>query len=753
VQARLSPRRFSSPAERLLAVARSRLESDARVRYVAVSALLAALTIVFTWPLLAHFGSGVLGAPGDVPNGIRVWWSLAEQHGNPFTTARDLLINAPEGVSVNRAVYIGNGLFQGFWWFGGLTIGWVAAYNLFDLLVFVASGIAAFVLFDRLRFGVWPALFGAYVFTFNPNHIEKMYSSAPLAATGVLPLVLVALFVRRRSPTGRNAIFVGLALLAAFYLNSYLGLFAVWMAGVFIAVEIALPAGAVRRRDVIRSYYFTAVTLVLGLGPVAWSWASNVATVQGVAATRTAPFTGGFASPQLFLLPGPRNPVLGGPMRSWLHGHLAWEGTMFFGYTTLILAVVGVVVALVRRRSGNLDRERFFYVVFAVTLVVTSIWAALPPSIDVLGLHLPVLQEVLTRVTTLFRVFARFGVLIGLGVIMLAVFALASVSRTMLGRGVCVAALVLVAFELYVPRPDVVSVHHDLVGITTPQIGQSLSGTPVLLSLADPPSYVSWLEEHPGGIVADYPSPAAPDGRWEWKNDYYQTTHHHPLWQTTSTSDSAQDSNGTRAAAVDLDAPATPSVLDAAGVRYVIEHQDEYRARNEPVPNPAVTCGLAPVARFPRDSVVIYDVTAHARGFVTRGAGFDSIANPQLWPESKGFAWIGASAHLTVFWPSTGHVLVEGSAVSLGQPRTLFVRDVTGNVVATWAIGTDETSFHIRLGIEPYFNTFTLTTTPGPVTRGFGDDRKVSIAISQMRVLSGSGSSTLSVPTEPGCKN
>jgi hypothetical protein len=725
------------------------LESEARVRYLAVSVLFAAVTLLTTWPLMARFGSGVLGSPGDVPNGIRVWWSLSEQHGNPFTTARDLLINSPEGVPVNRAVYIGNALFQGFWWFGGLSIGWVPAYNLFDLLAFVASGIAAFVLFDRLRFGVLPALFGAYVFMFNPNHIEKMYSSAPLAATGVLPLVLLVLFARRRAPTARNAVFVGLALLAAFYLNSYLGLFALWMAAVFIAVELALPAaGVLRRRDLIRSYYFAGVTLVLGLGPVAWSWASTAATVQGVADTRTTALQGGFASPELFLLPGPRNPVLGGPMRSWLHGHLAWEGTMFVGYTTLILAVLGVIVAIVRRRAGDLDRERFFYVVFAVALVVTSIWAALPP-----GVHVPVLQEILIRVTTLFRVFARFGVLVGLGVVMLAVFTLANISRTVLGRVACVAALLLVAFELYVPRPSVVSVGDDLVGISVREIGQSLSGTPTLLSLNRPPSYVSWLEAHPGGIVADYPSPAAPDGRWEWKHGFYQTTHHHPLWQTTSTSDAGQDSNGTRAAAANLDAPTTPSILSATGVRYVVAHQDEYRARKEPVPHPVVRCGLTQVARYPHDSVVVYRVTAPLRGWVTRGDGFNSIANPKLWPESMGFAWIGHSASLTVFWPTVDRVLIHGAAVSLNQPRTLFVRDAKGEVVATWQIGTGVTTFDIPVSVDPRLNVFTLTTSPGATTRGFGDNRTVSIAVSEIRVLSESGSSALSAPIVPGCRN
>lgn len=734
---------------RLLSRARTRLGDDARARYLAVSVLFAGLVVAFTWPLLLHFDSAVLGGPGDVPNGLRVWWSLFAQHSNPFTSARDYFINTPQGVPVNRAVYLANGLFQGFWWFGGQVIGWTAAYNLFDLFVFAAAGVAAFILFDRLEMGVLPGLFGAYVFTFNPNHVEKVYSSAPLAATAVLPLLVLALFGKRRSASRRNAVIVGVALLVAFYLNTYIGLFAIWATGAFVLVELALPPTGTRRLDVVRSYYFTALVLVFGLAPAAWSWATNASTVGALAATRAAPLPGGFGSLQLYLLPGPRNPWFGAPMRSWLHGHLAWEGTMFIGYTTIALALLGLTVAVVRRRAGALSRDATVYVTFAFVLVVTGVWASLPPGLHVAGLHVIVPQEILARETTLFRVFARFGVLVGLGAIMLAVFALANLPRAVYARVVPFAAIAFVAIELWVPLPRVISVQKDLVGITVAQIGTSLSGTPVLLSFEHPPPYVKWLAAHPGGVVADYPSPAAPDGRWEWKHFFYQTIHHHPLWQTTSTSDAKQDVSGFRESAADIANPLTPVLFRATKVRYVVAHLDEYRARNEPVPQPKQSCGMTPVARFP--SVVIYRVTAPSRGWVARGSDFYSTYNPKLWPESIGYAWMGSKAKLAVFWPKADHVIIRGPAVSLNRPRTLFVRDSHGAVVASWRIATDETTFDLSVDVHAGFNFFSLTVSPGPKVRGFGDPRRVSVAMPTIGVLSVAGSKVPNHPIGSDC--
>jgi hypothetical protein len=487
--------------------------------------------------------------------------------------------------------------------------------------------------------------------------------------------------------------------------------------------------------------------------PVAWSWLGTAKTVEAFASTRTTAQDGAFATFQLYLLPGARNPWLGGPMRSWLHSHLAWEGTLFFGYTTLALAAGGLVVAIVRWRSGALGRDAGAYVLVAVGLILAGVWASLPPTIEIAGLHLPVAQELLHRGTTLFRIYARFGVVVGLGEIMLAVFLLRHVRNASVARIVGIVAIAVLALELYVPRPKPVSIPRDVSAVSIAEIGASLSGTPVLLPVSSSPAYVHWLNRHPGGIVADYPRPHNPDGRWEWKQAFYQTRHHHPLWQVTSTAADVQDRFGVRRAAADLDRALTPFILAAANVRYVVVHENEYRALGEAVPRPAVRCGLRPVVRFPESSVVVYRAPNQSdRGWASRGTGFNSIANAKLWPESEGYSWMGDVGQVGIFWPKADTVVIRSSAVSLDVPRKLAVHDATGAEVGAWLIAPTETTFNIPVNVRAGFNTFTLVATPGAKRRGFGDSRAVSVAMPEITVSSATGKNLAGPPPSASCR-
>ena len=70
-------------------------------------------------------------------------------------------------------------------------------------------------------------------------------------------------------------------------------------------------------------------------------------------------------------------------MHDWLETHLSWEFSMFFGYTTIALALAGVGVAIWKRSQGELGRESAALVVFAVALIATSVWASMPPKVHV----------------------------------------------------------------------------------------------------------------------------------------------------------------------------------------------------------------------------------------------------------------------------------------------------------------------------------------------------------------------------------
>ncbi len=693
-----------------------------------VTLVLALVTVAGTWPHARDFSTTVLGG-GDVLMGVRELWALEEQGGNPFTTARDAYLAAPEGTPGLRAANVANVLFVGSLWVLGKMFGWIVAFNAYNMLAFVLSGTAAFALLDRLKFGVLPAAFGAYVFAFNPNHIEKAFGHAPLAATWILPLLLLALLRKRASPTVGRSLTVGGLLVVAFYLNSYLGLFALWMTFVFGVVEFAIRPASSTVYEVVRSYYFVSVLWVLAMTPIAVSWYSDRTAVAAFSSDRRGVLSGGSASAQLYLLPGPRNPWLGDPMSRWLETNLSWEFTMFFGYTTIALALGGLVLAYVKRRRRTLSREAAALIIFSLALTLSSLWASLPPKVRIGGLELPTLGYFLREVTTIYRVYSRFGVLVGLGLVILAAYALANLRPRRLAQAVSAVALVAVALELYVGPAAVVRIQDVRAPANVAELAGLGSGRPEIVSVEEPPSYLRFLKERPPGIVADYPNPANPDWRWAWQDVFYQYFHGHPLWQAMWSGDG--EVSPVRDFAADLNKRVVPSVLAGAQVRYVVVHRDRYRVLEERQPSPR--CGMKKIGSFPKENVDIYRVTARGdEGFAARGRGFYSIANDKVWPEDRGFRWMGDRSDILVFSPRDDEIFLSGLAVSLGRSRRLDVIDVSGGSVGSWEILEAETSFRVPLRVKSGMNRFTLRVTPGAEPRSSWDTRKVTLAVSPL---------------------
>jgi hypothetical protein len=244
---------------------------------------------------------------------------------------------------------------------------------------------------------------------------------------------------------------------------------------------------------------------------------------------------------------------------------------------------------------------------------------------------------------------------------------------------------------------------------------------------------VTWLRDHARGIVADYPDPAAPNGRWAWKDVYEQYNHHRPLWQLST---SVADSDGERTLAGDLAARVTPSVLAVAGVHWVVLHAQRYRALHEAVPTPA--CGLRRAATF-SNGVSIYRVDATVDTAWVSKTGFYSLYNPKLWPESLGMRWMGDQAAMRIYSHSTRTLVLSTLAVSLNRDRTISVVRDDGEVVAAARVNPTGSIFSLTIPVEAGFNDFVLRADPGAEVRGDGDTRRVTIAMNPFRIQDEAG--------------
>ena len=322
---------------------------------------------------MLHPGSRIACCTADGTSTLRDYWAASVQHRNPFSFSFDALDGAPQGLVRTPATVLANGGLQTafVWWLRG-PLGAVAAWNLFLFLGVVATAIATFVLLERLGCSFTASLFGAYVFAFSPYAFERAYAGhLGLLQNWVLVLVAGALLGLRERRSLTRAAAVGAAVALAFYVSAYQGLLAGFAAFVFLAVELVRLRG---RREWLRSALLgAAVYLVaaLALLPILILYARERSTVRAEVSHHVGEISNLSAKATAYLLPSPRNPLF-----HWLGGFHPLdltEQTLFFGYTTVALALAAVL--LLRRGDPWLQasERRLWTAVFAAVLAPAAV--------------------------------------------------------------------------------------------------------------------------------------------------------------------------------------------------------------------------------------------------------------------------------------------------------------------------------------------------------------------------------------------
>ena len=571
------------------AEAARRARRSGKARYGAALAVFGLAIVVWFHAVVVHPGSRVLFGFSDTTGVLRYEWAANAQHKNPFTFKHDALEGAPEGQNYSPAVELGGAAVQtGFVWWLHDVFGFVGAWNAFILVGFIGSALAMFAFLDRLGCAPAASLFGGYVFAFNPYTFEQAYAGhSAFLQNWVFVLLIVALLRLRERRSVAAAVVAGGALALTFYTAAYDGLFGSLTVAAFGLVELwRLPVRRERWRTVALTASAFVVSMV-ALVPVLVLYARDRSVVQTAAVHATSDFYDFAAKPLAYVLPSPRNPLF-----HWLRGaHPAnlVEETLFFGYTTLTLAAVAVV--LLRRHNAWFDASaaRRWTAIFFVTLLAAAFVMSLPPTYTLGSVTIPMPSLVPAAATSFWRVYARFALVVGMSLSVLAAFALTALSQRQgaFWRYLAPAALAVVALLEFLP------------------------GNVPALNTTTRPDWVAWLTHAPRGIVATYPvtlyGQAAVDLN---QQDYwYQRFDRQPRFAFY---DLGALGARTRASSIRLLArrvadPLAPHVLASEGVRYVVLHDDVYRALGEATPR------LDPheyslLKRFP--NVRIYSVDA-----------------------------------------------------------------------------------------------------------------------------------------------
>jgi hypothetical protein len=93
---------------------------------------------------------------------------------------------------------------------------------------------------------------------------------------------------------------------------------------------------------------------------------------------------------------------------------------------------------------------------------------------------------------------------------------------------------------------------------------------------------------------------------------------------------------------------------------------------------------------------------------------------------------MGPEGRIVAVAAEAGEVFIVGTAISLNRSRQLDLVDAQGRTVAAWEILQNETAFRFALPLRKGANRFTLRTTPRDEPRGGSDERRVTIALSDL---------------------
>jgi hypothetical protein len=530
-----------------------------------------------------------------------------------------------------------------------LTGNFVLAYNLIVLLSFVACGYCAYLLARELLPPSASLVTGAaYAFSF---YRVGEYSHIQILSAQWIPLALLGLIRLWRKERWRDAALLGvsvvLQLLSSFYLGLFLLVALLTTLVYLIVADRRLPRLAFAGRLAAAGVITVAVVLPFSLPYFQVEREFGLTRSLGDA-------TGGSATFRSYLTVPPTS-LWYGLRRVGILQHFQTDETLFPGFLTLALAIVGGI-AIVRRRRGA------FFLCLALAGLIFSLGPTFRLGSDDNGLPLPYrLLYLYVPGFHSIRVVGRLGVVTTLGIAGLAGLGAAAVGAWLPARRLPVVGLVLAT----------------LISLETLSIPTRL--TPVETPSEVPPVY-QWLALKPDGAPAlELPTI---EERWldhadelerQGHEQYLSIFHWHPTPSGYSGFEPPLFWSVIRQAK-DLPTDESTTFFQCLGLKYVVFHQNEYqpdRWRQIQARLAAPNSTLTPLATFGQDSV--YQLASAGR--------IDRLPSP--WIDLPSAALADGTYRGFLIWPNAGpasnldprssigiHIAWVGAASSLSHDIT-----------------------------------------------------------------------------------
>lgn len=441
-----------------------------RTEAVLVGLFFAALAALFMGPILWHFDSAVHGFWGDGTGGL-IW--LNGLGLGPFGGFSDAVIY-PYGDNLFRPEFITAFLFIVPFWILTKLFGAVVAWNTIIFVSFWLCGLTMYYLAKRVSRSRMAALWAGVAFTFLPMHQYKAFGHIAYVMTFVFVLVFWQVLNFLEKPSKRNAVMLGLAFAAPFYIDGYYVLFALLLVGLPLVYMLVRALCQLNKKTVeqfkslLLSGVIFAGTAAVALLPVIYTKlvygaqiAGNLAMARGDFMSNVMVYTARWYD---FVIPIETHPVFGAWATAFRvahnHGSNTSEHTLYLGFVVIALAGFATYFVLCRawfkpakakpRKTVDLPVRRQTLVVMAIIAVVAFL-ISLPPYFHLFGHRIPMPSGVISVLVQYWRVYARLIFIIHLALVLIGTVGLAILLKRMrsrvLGIGLVVLLIVVTFFE------------------------------------------------------------------------------------------------------------------------------------------------------------------------------------------------------------------------------------------------------------------------------------------------------------------
>lgn len=658
----------------------------------------------FTWPLVTDLSHIFYGAAGDPYGTMAFYRELVAHNHNPFLPGTISQFNAPEGQPIPWTRDLASMPGVGTQYLLTTVFGTIPANGLYALMGYTLTGVVTFAFVRHLTRNVWAALIAGWAFSFYPYAILNGQGHDDNIQGWVLVLGIWRMVELMRRPSRRNAILAGMAVVFGMWWSPYFILLGgvAYVAAAAACLVVAWHAG--RLRGAIGPQAITAAIVVVFLGFLGLlSTTGPSGNSLGVRTNGVEEFNTYSARPLEYVLPDAQSPLFGGDTAHYLathiHGSNPSEATLYVGITTILLALIAFA-AFVRRK---LERGLGGAVLLLSLVVVAALVTSAPPEVRLLGTLIPFPSHFISQITSTWRVYARFVIIVMLGLSVLAGIGLHALTR---GRVWWVQVAILLCASVAVP----LDLWGRLVGRT---------------NTIETPHVYAALAREPFGLVAQYP--LTPSGYNLYDELFFQNAGGKPLINGYPEG-TAEERRALSLA--NLAESSTASRLATLGVRYIV------------VESTPPSYGLASPGKpgrgfrllFEEPYANLYLVTAKPSSSALAADGEGFSVNETT--PTGNFSWMvqprgtievaGACTHCSGVLTMT--------LISFARPRTVVVSTVGGRVLAQRSV-TGPTRISVPLEFSGH-TAVNLKATPGPQsiakTIGTADPRSVSVQVGDL---------------------